>query len=281
MVPGDSDGEEGWRRRVRRIILRDPLFSRAVFAAAVVLGLLFVLYLAQALGIIHPRLWSLLQDTLNEGAVNTFWFSIFIIPVGALIGFLLGWARISRHPIVSWPAAVYIDLVRGMPALVMILFAFFWLPLVFGATDTFESGIFFALIALAVHTSAYQAEIFRAGFQSVARGQVEAAEAVGLTNWEKIRYVVLPQTFRVTLPALGNEFAVIIKDTSLLAAIGAADLVFWGRYTEQNAIGNIGWILTIWLVIALLYFVITYIVTQVVGAVEHAYRVPGLGSVAF
>lgn len=264
-----------------RALARDPLFRRAVLAASVVLGLLLSLFLAHEIGLIPDRVWQLLIRAITEGGGNTFRFSLMIIPIGAVLGFLLGWARVSQHPIVSWPASIYVDLVRGMPPIVMILFAFFWLPTLLGSRNTFESGIFFATLALAVHTSAYQAEIFRAGFQSIPKGQIEAAEAIGLTTWEKLRFIVLPQTFRVTLPALGNEFAVIIKDTSLLAAVGAAELVFWGRNFQQLLLGNIEWVLTTWIVIGVIYFVITYIITQIVGAIEHVYRVPGLGTVAF
>lgn len=280
-MPADSrESKPDESTRIRRLV-RDPLFRRAVLAAVVVLGLLGGLFIIRSLGAIPDRIWQLLSRAMTEGGANTFRFSITIIPIGVVVGFLLGWARVSRHPILSWPASVYVDLVRGMPQIVMILFAFFWLPSLLRTQNAFDSGIFFATIALAVHTSAYQAEIFRAGFQSVARGQVEAAEAIGLSTWEKVRFVVLPQTFRVTLPALGNEFAVIIKDTSLLAAVGAPELVFWGRNFQQLVTGEIEWILTIWIVIALIYFVVTYIVTQIVGAIEHIYKVPGLGTVAF
>ena len=203
--------------------------------------------------------------------------------IDVIIGFIIGWARFSRHPILSWPATVYVDLVRGIPPLILVLFAFFWLPTLFRGT-TFEAGLFFAVLALAIHTSAYQAEIFRAGFQSVVRGQIEAGQAVGLSHTQIMASVILPQTFRVTLPALGNEFALVIKDSSILAAVGAMDLVFWGRNSAQFALfqyGIIEWVMITWLVIALIYFVITYLVTHTVGTIEHSFRVPGLGSVAF
>ena len=252
-----------------------------LLAAYVIAGLVLALALARIFGIIDPRLWRLLAPLLQEGAKNTAVFSAAIIPLGAILGFLLGWARFSRHPIVSWPVAVYVNAIRGIPQLVMIQFAFFWLPAVF---PNLGSGLTFAVLALVVHTSAYQAEIFRAGFQSVPRGQVEAAHAVGMTGGDVMRFVVLPQTFRVTLPALGNEFALIVKDSSLLAAIGAAELVYWGRNSAQFALieyGAIEWVFVTWIIVALLYFIITYIITQATAAIEHAFRVPGLGSVAF
>jgi len=281
VIPGVRRFQE-WR--VPPALFREPLFRRAVLAAAVVAAVFLALYLARYLGLIAPELWALLQPALTEGALNTFQFSLTVIPIGVFLGFLLGWARVSGLPVFAWPAGVYIDLIRGIPALILVLFAFFAGPLVFGGRQTFVSGVLFALVALAIHTSAYQAEIFRAGFQSVPRGQVEAAQAIGLSSWAAMRHVVLPQTFRVALPALGNEFATVIKDTSLLAAIGAAELVYWGRNSAQFGLFNYGiieWVIIIWLVIALLYFVITYVLTQIIAAIEHAYRVPGLGTVAY
>jgi len=263
-----------------RWIAKRPRLSRAVFAVSTVLILFIILGIARQTGAIDPLLWSFLEAPLLSGARNTVMFSLIIIPLGLLIGFSVGWARFSRHPIISWPATVYVDFVRGVPPLVMILFSYFWLPLVIG---NLESGLPFAVMALAIHTSAYQAEIFRAGFQSVPRGQIEAGQAVGLSKGQVMASVILPQTFRVTLPALGNEFALVIKDSSLLAIVGAMDLVYWGRQIEQFTLnyGVIEWVMAIWIIVALIYFVITYLVTQTVGAIEGSFRVPGLGSVAF
>lgn len=270
--------------RIVSSIVRHRLFTRVAALVGVIAGVFLILWLARVWGFIDPLLWQFLQRPLSEGAWNTLLFSVTIIPLGVLIGFAIGWARFSRHPLLSWPAAVYVDVIRGIPQLVLILFAFFWLPFILQLGATFEAGLSFAILALVIHTSAYQAEIFRAGFQSVSRGQIEAGEALGLSRLQIMRLVVLPQTFRVTLPALGNEFSLIIKDTSLLAIIGAGELVGWGRAAAGVAardFGQIEWVIVTWIVIALVYFVITYLITQTVAAVEDAYRVPGLGSVAF
>lgn len=265
------------------LMLRDSLVRRIILVAAILAGLYVALNLARIFGLIDPVLWGLLEEPLSDGASNTVIFSVSVIVLGNGIGFLAGWARVSPHPILSWPAGAYVDLFRGIPPLVLIFFAFFWLPFVLESRDTFTAGLTFAVIALALHSGAYQAEIFRAGFNSVPRGQIDASAALGLTNLQTMRHVILPQTFRVTLPALGNEFANIIKDTSLLAAIGAGDLVYWGRNQAGSpaAIAHIEWVFAIWIIIALLYFMITYVITQAVAAIEQRYRVPGLGSVAF
>ena len=267
--------DSGEPRRSRRLavlgqwISINPRLSRAAFAISTVVVLLIILGVARAVGAIDSRLWGVLERPLIDGAKNTAIFSLTIIPLGLVLGFFIGWARFSRHPLIAWPATVYVDFVRGVPPLVMVLFAFFWLPTLTGG-GSYEAGLVFAVLALAVHTSAYQAEIFRAGFQSIARGQIEAGQAIGLSSPQVMASVVLPQTFRVTLPALGNEFALVVKDSSILAIVGAMDLVYWGKQFEQFALthyGIIEWVMVIWIVIALLYFVITYLVTQTVGAI--------------
>ena len=272
------------RNRARRLghvggaILAHPLFNQVLLVAYVVAGIFLVIALARLTGLIGDQLWLLLQAPLSIGAGNTIVFSVSVIVVGVFIGFCLGWARVSRHPLVSWPATVYVDLMRGVPPLVLIILTYFLVPMLLQLDDP-NAGLTFAVVAIGMHSGAYQAEIFRAGFQSIPRTQVEAAEALGLTRGQSMRHVILPQTFRVTLPALGNEFATVVKDTSLLAALSAQDLTYWGRNNAQSAIGHLDWILGIWIVIALLYFVLTYVITHAVGAIEESYRVPGLGTV--
>jgi len=134
------------------------------------------------------------------------------------------------------------------------------------------------VLALALHSGAYQAEIVRAGILSVPTGQVEAADALGLTRLQTMFQVILPQAFRVSLPALGNEFASVIKDTSLISAIGALELSFFGLVLARAALTplRLDHLFIIWLEIALLYFVLTTLVTFTVRQVENRYKVPGL-----
>ncbi len=136
-----------------------------MLVAGVVAGLYLVLGAARLTGVISAQLWDLLQAPLSDGAPNTITFTAIVIPIGVLSGFFLGWARVSRHPILSWPATAYVNTIRGIPPLVMIFFAFFWLPFVLlPRGQTFQAGLTFVILVLAAHTSAYQAEIFRAGF---------------------------------------------------------------------------------------------------------------------
>jgi len=140
-----------------------------------------------------------------------------------------------------------------------------------------------AAIAIAMHSSAYQAEIFRAGFQSVPKGQQEAAQALGLRPWQGMRHVILPQTFRLSLPPLGNEFAVLIKDTSILAAISGTELVAKSRDLLGILPASgfpIVWIFAVWTVVALTYFVLTYSVTRGLRILERKFHTPGLEAIS-
>jgi ABC-type amino acid transport system permease subunit len=137
--------------------------------------------------------------------------------------------------------------------------------------------LWLGVIALGFHTAAYQAEIVRAGILSVPSGQTEAADAVGISRIRSMFVVVLPQAFRLSLPALGNEFSSSIKDTSLLSVIGWLELS--GMAMVQVSLAFKTYLygsLVIWFEAAFLYFVVTYIVTRAVRAVEDVYKVPGL-----
>jgi polar amino acid transport system substrate-binding protein len=217
----------------------------------------------------------------------------FVMPISLVVGFFAGWARISRFRILSWPATLYVDFFRGVPPLVLVIFAF-----LFGTSfipgpiqERFLAGmslqsisVTMAAVAIALHSGAYQAEIFRAGFQSVPRGQQEAAQALGMRPWQAMRFVILPQTFRLSLPPLGNELAVLIKDTSLLAIIaGGAELVGG----SQNFVGTLAsrglpleWMFAVWTVVAVVYFVMTFIVTRVLLVLERRFRALGFEAVS-
>jgi ABC-type amino acid transport system permease subunit len=134
-----------------------------------------------------------------------------------------------------------------------------------------------ATLALALHSASYQTEILRAGILSVPAGQVEAAYALGLSRSRTLFNVILPQAFRISLPALGNEFSSVIKDTSLLSAISAVELAFIGGVLVNDALRrdfNLPFI--IWSEISVLYFVLTYAVVRILRYTENRSRVPGL-----
>lgn len=209
-----------------------------------------------------------------------------VIPVAFTVGFLMGWSRTSRSRLARGFGAVYVEFFRSMPPLVLIVFssliATLLLRTYFRVEDPFAAALALGIVALALHSGAYQTEIVRAGILSVPTGQTEAAEAVGLTKLQTMFHVTLPQAFRVSLPALGNEFASVIKDTSLISAIGALDLMFQGNVRMPDALSrDFNFVFIVWAEVALFYFLLTFSVTRGLRKIENRYKVPGLEAASF
>ena len=273
-----------------------PTRVTALRAAEFALGTFVLLVLIEAVlrfSLFDPRFWQRFDAFFEPGLYGSLRSILLVIPISLVVGFLTGWGRISRHRVVSWPTTVYVDFFRGVPPLILVIFAF-----LFGASfipgpihERFLSGmslqsisVLIATIVIALHSGAYQAEIFRAGFQSVPKGQLEAAQALGMRSWRAMRFVVLPQTFRLSLPPLGNELAVLIKDTSLLAIIaGGAELVGG----SQNFVGTLAsqglpleWTFAVWTAVAIVYFVMTFTMTRVLLLLERRFHTPGLEAIS-
>ena len=268
-------------------------YSNGARVAEMVVGgllLITILEIVLRFDIRDPALWARYGPSFARGFWGTLGYIALTLPISVIVGFIAGWARVSGHRLLAWPASAFVDFFRGVPPIVVLLFAFLFgvnfipLRIQLFFQDTFNlpsNSLPFALaaIAIALHSGAYQAEIFRAGFQSVSRGQVEAAEALGLRRFQTMASIILPQTVRLSLPPLGNEFAVLIKDTSLLGALGGTELVGLAlEFTSQSTTsgGPVIWALAIWTSIALTYFVMTFLVTRALRLVERRYRTPGL-----
>ena len=162
---------------------------------------------------------------LLRGAKVTLTLTLVSLTFGIALGLLLGLARVSANPVIRGAAVAYIEVIRGTPLLMQLIFIYYGLPSVGIVLDAYAAGI----LGLSLNSAAYVGEIFRAGIQSVAKGQVEAARASGLTYAQSMRYVVLPQALRVVLPPLTNEFVAMLKDTSLVSTLAVAELLRIGR----------------------------------------------------
>ena len=207
-----------------------------------------------------PRTWSFL--------VRGVWMTAVLAAIGLLLGLPIGLtlalARVQTARILSLPAAVYVEVVRGTPLLVQILFIYFVLP-AFGVNlPAFTSGI----IALTLNSAAYLAEIFRAGIESIEAGQMEAARSLGMTYAQAMRRVILPQTFRRVLPPLTNEGIALLKDSSLVSVIGLTELARTGQELASRYAAP----LTIWPMVALLYLLLTFPLTRVAQQLERRWR---------
>jgi len=208
------------------------------------------------------------------GAITTVKLAFFTVIFGVLIGVVLSLMRTSKNKLLKFLAATYIEIIRGTPLLVQLFIIYFSLPPLLESfcisvglpADTMEMSDFtYGVITLSINSAAYVAEIFRAGIQAVDKGQLEAARSLGMPQGMSMRLIVLPQAVRNILPALGNEFVVIIKESSLVMIIGIADLMY-----NANLIRGATYIsLEPLLVVAAIYFSLTFPLSKLVGLVER------------
>ena len=205
-----------------------------------------------------------------EGCKNTLILALFSVLIGTLGGTLLSLCRMSKFKPLKYIAVAIVEFVRGTPLMVQLMFIFYGLPMI-GVTfpdisfipnfSRFMAGV----VAMSLNSSAYVSEIIRSGIQAVAPGQMEAARSIGFTYGESMRKVILPQAVKNILPALGNEFVTVIKESSIVSVIGIADLMF--RTNDVIAVTYRS--LQALLIAALLYFVMTFITGRLVSLAER------------
>ncbi len=157
-----------------------------------------------------------------KGVFLTVEISFFAILIGLPIGILAAVARTSRFRILNFIGAVYVEVFRNTPLLIQIFIIFFGLPSLGIKLSPYVSG----LTALVLYVGAYNTEVIRAGLEAVPRGQIEAAKSLGLTGVQTFLYVILPQTFQISLPALGNNWVALVKNSSLVSVIGMVELTW-------------------------------------------------------
>lgn len=203
---------------------------------------------------------------LLMGAGITIQITAISVGIGLLIGMFVGIARLSSNFIVKSLATVYVDFIRGTPLLVQIFIIYFALPLILGQRiDPFIA----AITACGINSGAYVAEIFRAGIQSIDRGQMEAGRSLGMTWAQTMQYIILPQAFKRIIPPLGNEFIAMLKDSSLVSVIGFEELTRRGQLIIARTYGSF----EIWLTVAVIYLVMTLTISRLVDYLERRYKI--------
>ncbi len=206
--------------------------------------------------------WNSIPHLL-KGIPYTLLISFGGLAIGFVIGLVFGLLSINRLRGLRWPATAYIEIFRGTPVLVQVLFIFYGLPqLLGGPIDALTAGI----AAIALNSGAYISEIVRGGVQSIDRGQTEAGLSVGLSRSQTFWYIVWPQAFRRMIPALGNQAIVSIKDTSLFSVIGVGELVRQG----QIYIATTFTAMEVYLMVALLYLAITLSLSALLRWLERS-----------
>ena len=175
--------------------------------------------------------WHVINPFLDEGSSNisflisglyvTILISLFSIFFSIILGFIFAIPGISSNKYLILINRIYVEIIRSIPLLVLLLWVYYGLPIIFGLSlSPFAAGI----VSLALSDSAFEAEIFRGGIESVHKGQNEASKSLGLNYWQSMRLIILPQALRTILPPIGNQFVYIVKMSSLVSIIGLADL---------------------------------------------------------
>lgn len=166
-------------------------------------------------------------DLFIEGAKTTLNLTICSGAAGLVVGILVGLAKLSKNIFLKWPADFFIWLLRGTPLLVQILFAYYALPMLIPALRLEEFSA--CVIALALNVGAYNAEVIRAGIQAIHKGQSEASLSLGLSKFQTLRHVILPQALVIVVPPLVNNVVALLKDSSLASVIGLLELSLAGN----------------------------------------------------
>ena len=212
--------------------------------------------------------WQLIQDSLPallHGAVLTIELTAASVAIGTFIGLIVAMLKMSKRKWIAWPAAAYVDFFRGTPLLVQIFLIYLGAPQIFNFVPPDSYKYIAGIIALSLNSGAYIAEIFRAGIQSIDRGQTEAARSLGMSQTQAMIYVVLPQAFKRVIPPLGNEFIAMLKDSALVSVIAIEELLFSGRIIVGRSFRPF----EIYIAVAAIYLVMTLTISQFVNYLER------------
>lgn len=203
-----------------------------------------------------------------QGAGVTILLSFLALLFGFMVGLVACVCKISKNIILRWIANIYIEVIRDTPLLVQVMIIAFGFPMLlgvkyptmFGYDDTFTGVV----IALILNSGAYIAEILRSGISSVDKGQMEASRSLGLTYIQSMRYIIVPQAVKNILPALANEFISLVKESAIVAFVGVTDIMFVANSVKNSTYNGFG----PYLFAALIYFVITFTLSKLVGLLE-------------
>ncbi|OGQ50162.1 MAG: amino acid ABC transporter permease [Deltaproteobacteria bacterium RIFCSPLOWO2_02_FULL_47_10] len=218
--------------------------------------------------------WRILRF-VSDGILVTVMVTTTSFLLVLIAGMFGGMARLSKNKFIYGVSTLYVELVRGIPLLVQLIWWYFAFPIVIqqiGRRFNMPSFVSYqanaylmAVIGLVFCYGAYMSEIYRAGIQSISKGQMEAARSLGMSYFQAMRYVVLPQAIRVIMPPVGNEFIALLKDSSLVSVVAVADITRRGREYMSTHFNPI----EVWTFIALLYLVMTLFSARIVAIIER------------
>lgn len=199
---------------------------------------------------------------LLKGFLVTMQVAVISIILSFLIGIVLGTVRYGRIPVVSKVVAAYVETIRNLPLLLIIFFTYFALPEVGLRLDKFYA----AIVALTIFESAMLAEIVRSGLNSIEKGQIEAARSSGLSYMQTLRHIILPQALQRMVPPIVSQFISLLKDTSLAVVIALPELM---NHAQIIYARNVNYVIPIYLLVALMYFIVNYLLSILSRRLEH------------
>jgi polar amino acid transport system permease protein len=218
--------------------------------------------------------WRIIKF-VSDGLLITIGVTIVAFILTLLLGLVTALGRLAKNGFIRWITTIYVEVARGIPLLVQLLFWYFAFPSIiqgigrflhFQLLEHYHANPFaMAILGLTFCYAAYMSEIYRAGIQSIPKGQNEAARSLGMTHNQAMRYVILPQAIKVILPPVGNEFISLLKDSSLVSVVAVADMTRRGREFMAASFLPV----QTWLMVALIYLIMTLISARVVAWIER------------
>ena len=209
-------------------------------------------------------------DLLLRAMGQTLLLALCGLLFGTLLGMIFGILSVVKNKVCNVIAMIFVDVVRGVPMIVLAFFVFFGVPYclnnMMGLSATL-TALQAGTICLALNCGAYMAEIIRAGIQSVDKGQMEAARSLGLPYWRAMQRVILPQAIRTMVPSIINQFIITLKDTSILSVIGFPELV----NTAKNVVANTFKSFQVWTIVGIMYLIIILILSKAAKRLESSW----------
>ena len=206
---------------------------------------------------------------LFEGLKITVGLTILSLIIGSILGVLMAEGHVYGTKPLAFLIYIYEKTLRGIPLLVLFFLIYFGLSQIGINLDPFTA----AVIGLGLRSTAYQAQIFRSAINSIPEGQMIAAKSMGMSKIKAIRYIILPQVLRLSIPGWSNELTIVLKDTSIAFSIGVIDLMRQGRYIYSV---HYDLVLQVLLLIALIYFIMVFSINKVLNYLEKKYKMTGL-----
>jgi len=205
-----------------------------------------------------------LGGPLSLGALTTIGITLGALLVAVVLGLAIALLRMAGIRPLNWAFNVYVEIFRNTPVLAQLFIIYFGLPYLGVRVEPVPA----AIIGLGLNGGAVLSEVFRSGLNAIHHGQRESALAVGMTPWTCLRFIILPQTWRITLPPLGNYAIALLKDTAVVSAIAAPEIMFWAR----NLVTSTFETTFVYVLAALLYFCLSFPLARLVGRFERAQR---------